>query len=191
MNRRQPVADNRKSRTYIREVAKKGQRFPYRISGGWLARSVRLSLHLILMAVTFGMLIHCSRSSEKEQNTSSLKFKQYYVQGEKLYLKHCSNCHQKDGTGLGRIYPPLNKSDYMKENFSEVICLMRHGIEGELIVNGIDFNQRMPGIPTLTDLEIAEIATYIYNTWEHNRGMIDVKEVSRIVENCSGTVTAK
>ncbi len=112
------------------------------------------------------------------------KFQQYYVQGEQLYIKNCSNCHQKDGKGLGLLYPPLNQSDYMDRNFNEVLCLMKHGKEGELIVNGKKFNKPMPGIPTLTDLEIAEIATYIYNTWDRQHGLIDVKETAVVINNC-------
>lgn len=129
------------------------------------------------------LLLSCTTHSEKKSE-SSPKFTQYYNQGEQLYLENCSNCHQKDGTGLGRVYPPLKNSDYMQNNFQEVICLMRFGKQGELIVNGLSFNQNMPGIPTLTDLEIAEIATYIYNSWQHQRGMIEVKEVSNILEHC-------
>jgi cytochrome c551 len=130
------------------------------------------------------LLLNCTTNSEQKSG-SSPKFTQYYNQGEQLYMANCSNCHQKDGTGLGRVYPPLKNSDYMKNNFREVICLIRFGKQGELIVNGLSFNQTMPGIPTLTDLEIAEIATYIYNSWQHQRGMIEVKEVSNILENCS------
>lgn len=118
---------------------------------------------------------------------NSAKFNQYYVQGEQLYTKYCSNCHQSDGSGLGRLYPPLNTSDYMQQNFTDVICLMRHGKTGELIVNGESFNQPMPGVPSLTDLEIAEIATYIYNSWSHERGIIEVKEASRILAECQTT----
>jgi len=42
----------------------------------------------------------------------------------------------------------------------------------------------MPGIPVLTDLEVAEIATYIYNSWEHQRGLVDVAEASRVLRVC-------
>lgn len=118
---------------------------------------------------------------------SSPKFRQYYQQGEQLYLNHCSNCHQKDGTGLGRIYPPLNTSDYMDHHFEEVLCLIRHGRGGGLIVNGQEYNQPMPGIPTLSDLEVAEIATYIYNTWTHERGLIEVKAAAKILNECPAT----
>jgi len=118
--------------------------------------------------------------------SSSPKFKQYYVHGEALYIKHCSNCHQADGSGLGRVYPPLDSSDYMKKNLRDVVCLIRYGKTGSLIVNGEEFNQPMPGVPLLSDLEIAQIATYIYNTWSHEEGIMEVKDVSKILAACEG-----
>lgn len=115
---------------------------------------------------------------------SSPKFTQYYVRGEKLYATHCSNCHQMNGRGLARLYPSLDTSDYMEKNFDQVICLMRTGIGGEIVVNGKEFNQPMPGNPSLSDLEIAEIATYIYNSWTHERGIVEVRDVSKILARC-------
>jgi cytochrome c551 len=131
------------------------------------------------------LLLTCEKNSEQSQSSSSSpKFTQYYNQGEQLFTKHCSNCHQSDGTGLGRVYPPLNVSDFMDNNFEEVICLIRYGRSGELIVNGINFNQPMPGVGNLTDLEIAEITTYIYNTWSHKKGIAEVKDVTVILNSC-------
>jgi cytochrome c551 len=136
---------------------------------------MRISYGFIIASLA---LLSCRQSQEKN------KFTLYYNQGKQLYLKHCSNCHQPNGTGLGRVYPPLHRSDYMKNNFESVLCLMKNGAEGPLIVNGTEFNQAMPGIPTLTDLEVAEIATYIYNSWEHQRGLVDVSEASRVLREC-------
>ncbi|QOI96254.1 MAG: cytochrome c [Flammeovirgaceae bacterium] len=134
------------------------------------------------LLLTSLLFVGCGHSQEKN------KFTNYYRQGEQLYIKHCSNCHQPNGTGLGRVYPPLHQSDYMKNNFKAVICLMKNGIDGPLLVNGKEFNQAMPGVPTLTDLEIAEIATYIYNSWEHKRGLVDVAEVSNVLRECTSTL---
>jgi cytochrome c551 len=72
----------------------------------------------------------------------------------------------------------------MNNNLNKVLCGMKYGLEGEVIVNGKSFIQPMPGIPSLTELEIAEIATYIYNSWEHKKGLIEVNEVSKIVRSC-------
>ncbi|MEQ8301876.1 MAG: cytochrome c [Cyclobacteriaceae bacterium] len=118
------------------------------------------------------------------QSKSDVQFKQYFVQGEVLYNTHCSNCHQKNGKGLGLIYPPLDESDYMENNLEEVLCLMKNGRSGELVVNGRTYNQPMPGVPTLTNLEIAEIATYIYNTWSHKHGKIELGVVTKALAEC-------
>jgi cytochrome c551 len=134
---------------------------------------------------TLFFLIDCNPKKENENQITDIKSQQYFVRGEKLYFKYCANCHQKNGAGLGRIYPPLNKSDYMDNSFEEVLCLLRHGKKGELIVNGVNFNQPMPGIPTLTDLEVAELATYIYNSWDHHKGSVNLQEVSRTLNSCN------
>jgi cytochrome c551 len=143
--------------------------------------TVRLS---ILSLLTIAFCCTSTTSDVKKPKDTSAKFMQYYNRGEELYERNCSNCHQKSGTGLGRLFPPLNKSDYLDNNLDNVLCLMRHGKSGELIVNGKSFNKEMKGIATLSDLEIAEIATYIYNTWENQRGIIDVSYVSNALQTC-------
>jgi cytochrome c551 len=124
-------------------------------------------------------LAACSQSRNE-----STKYQQYYVQGEQLYIKNCSNCHQKNGVGLGLVYPPLSKSDYMDQHFDEVICIMKYGKEGEIVVNGKKFNKPMKGITALTELELAEIATYIYNTWSHQRGIVEIPTVEIALKKC-------
>lgn len=79
----------------------------------------------------------------------------------------------------------------METNFEKVICLMKNGKSGELIVNGKSFNKTMPSIPSLTNLELAEIATYIYNTWEHQHGIIEVKTVDSVLSTCNDTASYK
>lgn len=61
---------------------------------------------------------------------------------------------------------------------------MRHGKKGSIVVNGAEYNMEMKGITELTDLEIAQISTYIYNTWGRERGIVDVTQASRILGDC-------
>src|SRR5690349_6807843 len=103
-----------------------------------------------LLAAGLWLLMACTTKSESNPASSSSdsnKFQQYYIQGEQLYLTHCSNCHQESGNGLGLLFPPLNKSDFVDSHFEKVICIMEHGISGELTVNGKSFNKEMKGIP--------------------------------------------
>jgi cytochrome c551 len=53
-----------------------------------------------------------------------------------------------------------------------------------MVINGNMYNQPMPGVPSLTELEIAEIATFIYNNWGQQRGLIDVMQVSQSLSPC-------
>jgi cytochrome c553 len=144
----------------------------------------------MVMLASLTVLSACGGKTPRNDEGSSTKFHVYYVQGQKLYKEHCSNCHHADGAGLGLVYPPLNKSDFMDKNFEETICLMKNGRKGEILVNGDSYIQGMPPIPTLTNIEIAEIATYIYNSWGHKRGMVDVTDADRILEKC-GTAPEK
>lgn len=118
---------------------------------------------------------------------TQIKMKQYLVQGRKLYIAHCSNCHQEDGTGLRKLYPPLQNSDYLADNVHRTICLIKHGINEKIVVNGIPYHQPMPANEKLTPLEIAEIATYIYHTFTDANKLIAVKEVDLALKNCTGS----
>lgn len=116
---------------------------------------------------------------------TKIRLRQYLTEGKRLYHLHCANCHQINGTGLARLYPPLKHSDYLISNRKESICGMRHGQKGEIIVNGISFNQEMPGVINLTDLEIAEIATYVYTEFGDTVQIITLNEVRTIMESCT------
>lgn len=106
------------------------------------------------------------------------------VQGEQLYLTHCANCHQVNGTGLAQLYPPLHPSDFVDKRFPEVVCLIRFGISGPMEVNQKIFNQPMPGIPQLSELEIAEILTYIYNSNGREKGLIEIRQIGVLLDSC-------
>ena len=61
---------------------------------------------------------------------------------------------------------------------------MKYGTQGEIIVNGKNFNKPMPGVPSLTELEIAEIATYIYNSWGREHAIVEIQEVKSALDKC-------
>ena len=144
-------------------------------------RSERTKLEFSTLLL--GLFLLAAACTSRSGRDSSPKFNQYYVAGEQLYIQHCSNCHQENGKGLGLLYPPLDTSDYMHKHLEDVICLIKNGKEGVLMVNGKSFNGKMPPL-AISDLEIAQITTYIYNTWSHQRGLLDVKFVSKILPSC-------
>ena len=153
------------------------------------ASFLSLSTKYPYSTLLLGLLLLTAACTSRSGGDSSPKFNQYYVKGEQLFIQHCSNCHQENGKGLGLLYPPLDTSDFMQKNLEDVVCLIKNGKEGILVVNGKSFNGKMPAL-TISDLEIAQITTYIYNTWSHQRGLLDVKLVSDILNSCD-TLSSK
>ncbi|MES2516609.1 MAG: cytochrome c [Bacteroidota bacterium] len=113
-----------------------------------------------------------------------VKQKQYYVDGQVLYKTHCSNCHQENGQGLAGLYPPIAGSDFLAKNKELVLCSMRNGLKDTIVVNGKSYHQPMPANTQLQALDVAEIATYIYNEWGNEKTITEVKNVQKVLEDC-------
>ena len=131
--------------------------------------------------------VSCSpKASTKENNLAQIsdaKVLQFAIPGKELYENYCANCHQKDGSGLGKLIPPLRDADYFKTDIHRSIWIMKHGKEGEILVNGQVYNQAMPANPNLSPLDLAQIATYLYNSWGMNEGVIDGPRVEQYLRN--------
>lgn len=129
---------------------------------------MRNSLLLIILSLTF---IFCSNS--------------YFAQGERLYNTYCANCHGKDGNGLKNLYPPLNQSDYYKENSASVPCIILNGLEDEIEVNGKNFMMPMAGFSNLTDVDITNLINFINTSWDNDLPETSLVEVKKNLEACA------
>lgn len=116
--------------------------------------------------------------STEDQN----KFQKYLIQGRDLYTIHCLPCHQADGNGLKKLIPPLAGADYLKNNQLKSVLLIKYGAKEPITINGVDYLPTMPPQPTLTNLEIAEIITYINNSWGNEFGFVDGKMVKEYLK---------
>ena len=92
--------------------------------------------------------------------------------GEALFAGTCSTCHQPDGKGLEGVFPPLANSDYIKANPNALASVILHGLQGPVTVNGKEYNSIMPPMTQLTDDEVANISTYVLNSWGNPGGRV-------------------
>lgn len=107
-----------------------------------------------------------------------------YKQGELLYEKFCSNCHSSDGKGLKALIPPLAGADYLQQNQDQLACIIKYGISDTIIVNGVTFQQPMPGVPQLSDFEITNIINYINQAWGNDYGYVKIARVRDALKAC-------
>ncbi len=100
--------------------------------------------------------------------------------GEKLFAGTCSVCHQSTGAGLEGVFPPLAKSDFLMADAKRAIGIVLNGLNGAVTVNGKTFNSVMPPMSQLNDDEIANILTFVRNSWGNSDGAISATEVTEI-----------
>lgn len=137
---------------------------------------MKILLNCLLLSAYCLLTISCSQED--------IKLKQYYIDGQALYKSHCANCHQDNGQGLAGLYPPIAGSNFLKDNKNLVLCSMRYGLKDTIVVNGKTYHQPMPANTQLQALDVAEIATYIYNEWGNEKIITDVKSVQKVLEGC-------
>lgn len=84
--------------------------------------------------------------------------------GKRLFTSVCAACHQPTGQGLPNVFPPLAGSDFLNADKNRAIKIVINGRQGEVIVNGMKFNNSMPKFP-LGDDDIANVLTFVYNSF--------------------------
>ena len=102
-----------------------------------------------------------------------------YEMGRKLFNSICSACHQTSGQGLPNQFPPLAGSDFLNADKKRAIKIVINGRQGEVLVNGMKFNNAMPSFP-LTDHDIASVLTYVYNSFGNSGLEVNAAEVKAL-----------
>ena len=88
--------------------------------------------------------------------------------GKNIYSRTCFACHQSEGQGIPNAFPPLAKSDFLNADVNRSIDAVLYGLSGEITVNGKKYNSVMTS-QNLTDQEISDVLTYVYNSWGNNK----------------------
>ena len=78
--------------------------------------------------------------------------------------------------GRANLFPPLAGSDFLNADKSRAINIVIFGRQGEVVVNGLKYNNNMPSFP-LTDQDIANVLTYVYNSFGNSGLEVTPEEV--------------
>ncbi len=93
------------------------------------------------------------------------------LDGAKLFDRHCSACHGKDGKGVSEQVPPLAGNPYLFKDSRYTIAVLLHGLQGPIAIKGRTYEGVMPGFPHLSGPEIAAAANYIVNAWGNRESL--------------------
>ena len=98
--------------------------------------------------------------------------------GAGIYSGFCAKCHRDEGKGKPPKFPPLSGSSIvLSENASSLIRLMLEGGRGPRTKTGPK-PEKMPGYAErFTDREIAEVLTFIRNSWGNKAPSVTARDV--------------
>ena len=104
------------------------------------------------------------------------------IDGQEIYNDFCAQCHLENGEGVKGVYPPLAKSDFLKD-INRTISSIKYGLKGPITVNGENYNSIMIS-QGLDDEEISDVVNYILNSWGNkNEEPITEEKVASIDES--------
>ncbi|CAI8186016.1 MAG: Copper-containing nitrite reductase [Formosa sp. Hel1_33_131] len=109
--------------------------------------------------------------------SSNKSLAQKMESGKQIYTQTCVACHQAEGQGIPNAFPPLAKSDYLNANTKRAIEIVLKGKTGEITVNGKKYNGVMTR-QTISNDEIADVLTYVYNSWGNNKTNVTKAQVA-------------
>ncbi len=98
------------------------------------------------------------------------------ARGQVIYTANCVACHQATGVGIPAAFPPLAGSDFLNGDKVRAIKTVTGGLDGKIVVNGAEFNGVMPAW-SLSDEEVANVLTYVYNSWGNSGAEVTPAEV--------------
>ena len=140
-----------------------------------------ISIHLIWPIVAIGLILVLRTAAGNSTNQV----------GEKIYHNYCASCHGKAGEGYADFIPPLAGADYLLTHQAELPCIILHGLEGPIEVNGKLYDQPMAGIgfnelgrAALSPSQIQHLINYIQSNWGNDVPAVTRQNVNDWLEDC-------
>ena len=100
--------------------------------------------------------------------------------GKVVYSTYCLTCHQEDGKGVQRMHPPLTSTEFVRGDKKRLIGIVLNGLQGEIEVEGDMYNNLMAAQDFLTNEQIADVLTYVRNSFGNKYSLITPAEVKTV-----------
>jgi mono/diheme cytochrome c family protein len=118
------------------------------------------------------------------QSDAELDYKRYYSAGALIYQSRCQNCHGDKGDGLAGLIPPFTDSLYLRTNRKSLACYVKNGLSEAITLNNKTYTGKMPAQPDFTPVDIAEVLTYVTNSFGNKQGVMDTEQVNANLAGC-------
>jgi mono/diheme cytochrome c family protein len=99
--------------------------------------------------------------------------------GKKVYQTYCQSCHMDNGSGVPPLNAPLVGSKYVNDK-NKMIDIVLRGSAALKDEANRSYRNIMPSLAGLDDKEIADVLTFINNSFGNKGPVIDPGEVKSV-----------
>lgn len=106
---------------------------------------------------------------------------QNMANGKKIYELRCLVCHQADGGGVPNMNAPLDgASNVVGNDIARMVKIIRNGYNERVALDGFYYSNAMTANPDLKDSDIADVLTYIRNSWSNKASKVTLAQVQKV-----------
>lgn len=116
------------------------------------------------------------KTSSKTTNKVPAKISKPNTNGKLVYSTYCAVCHMDDGEGVTNLNAPLKKSSNVLGDKTKLIKILLNGMKGG-VLDGEKYSNVMPSHSFLTDKQIADVLSYVRNSFGNKATAVSLDEV--------------
>lgn len=117
---------------------------------------------------------------QEDVTTAALRTGDFSAPGALTYVEHCTVCHRLDGMGAPQVYPALkgNSMVFADDPSSLIQVTLAGGRMPDTPAHPMAF--AMPGFAHLNNEDIAELMTFIRNSWGNHASPVAEADIARM-----------
>jgi mono/diheme cytochrome c family protein len=119
-------------------------------------------------------------SQTKPGSSNQNKLSASIERGKKVYTERCLTCHQADGGGVQNMNPPLTKTKWVLGDKAQLIQIVLKGLSTGVEIDGDSYHNVMASHADLSDLQIADVLTYVRNSFGNKAKAVTEAEVRAV-----------
>ena len=140
---------------------------------------MRKNTLLAIIAILLALTSFAQQKKTISKKVPATSPKASTAAGELVYTQFCVSCHLPDGGGVENLNPPLIKTTYINGDKTRLITTILNGMS-QVEINGERYNNVMPAFNYLTDKQVADVLTYVRNSFGNKKPAVTVTDVKPV-----------
>jgi mono/diheme cytochrome c family protein len=153
-------------------------------AGGSMAEVVSFSTSLLTDADLHAIAVYLKEQPANPDVSSPEPDATAMMRGAAVYSDACTSCHMEKGVGQPRFFPPLGNNAVAQQADPTSLIHMILAGDRSAVTDTRPSPLSMPSFAwKLTDQQVADVATFLRNSWGNHASAVDAKAVADLRKN--------